>query len=128
MTTASTQRRKEMNMANLSYPGERKLLAAEQKERERIKKSWDAAEAKAGRTLAGLPPQYDGAAQSTVEVLMYELRGHGVDRLKKEYTRRRLAALSAMQVRQIIERLIRLQPQYPSITEELIETLQEQIK
>lgn len=124
----TTSRRKEKNMPTLSYPGERTQLATEQKERDRIRKSWEAAEARAGRTLAGQPPQYDGAAQSTVEVLMYELREHGVDRFKKAYTRRRLANLSAKQVRQIIERLTKLQPQYPNITEELLETLREQIK
>ena len=94
----------------------------------REKKDWDAAEAKADRTLAGLPPQYDGAAQSTVDALMYELREHGVDRLNKADTRRRVADLSATQVRQIIERLKKLQPQYPNITEELLEALREQIK
>jgi hypothetical protein len=118
-----------MNMPRLSgTPAERKVLAADQKERERIKRTWDAANAKADRTSAGLPPQYDGAAQSTVEVLMYELREYGVDRLKKPYTRQRLADLSVAQVREIIERLIKLRPLHPSITDELIETLSEQVK
>jgi hypothetical protein len=36
-------------MAKLSFPGERKMLAAEQKERERIRKSWAASQAQVDR-------------------------------------------------------------------------------
>jgi hypothetical protein len=120
-----------MNMPRQSpTPEGRKQLAAEYKERQRIKRSFAAAEAKADRTLAGLPPKYDGPAQSTVEVLMYELRERGVDGLKKPYTRRRLADCSVKQVQTIIERLskLKLRPEYSNVTDELIEALSEQIK
>jgi hypothetical protein len=117
-----------MNMPRLSGThAERLQLATEGKERARIKRYWDAANAKADRTLAGLPPQYDGAAQSTIEVLMFDLRTHGVDRLNKSYTRQRLADLSTAQIKQIIERLKKLRP-HPNITDELIEILSEQIR
>src|SRR5262245_12242054 len=44
-------------MGRLSYLGERKSLAAEQRERERIRKSWAAAEARVDRQWRGLPPE-----------------------------------------------------------------------
>jgi hypothetical protein len=83
----------------------------------------------AERTWRGLPPERDEAAQSTVEALMYELREHGVDQLKNANTQRRFAEFSGRQLREVIERLIKLRPRYPpGITEELITTLLEQTK
>ena len=66
------------------------------------------------------------AAQSTVEALMIEFRTYGVGRLENPSTQRRLADLSARQVQQIIERLNKLRPRYPNISDELIEILREQ--
>jgi hypothetical protein len=76
-------------------------------------------------TWRGLPPERDEAPQSTVEALMYELRTNGLPQLRKENTQRRLADLSVSQLREVIEQLIRLQPKYPRIDDELIETLRE---
>lgn len=71
---------------------------------------------------------YDGAAASTVEALMIEFRTYGVGRLENPSTQRRLADLSQRQVRQIIARLGKLQPQNPSITDELLDTLKGQTR
>lgn len=78
------------------------------------------------RTWRWLQPERDEAAQSTIEALMFELREYGVDQLKKSNTQRRLADLSAWQVREVIARLTKLRPRYPRITAELIAALQEQ--
>ena len=69
-----------------------------------------------------------GAAPTTVEALMLSLRSRGAAALAERDTKRRLADLSVVQVRQLIDRLIKLQPRYPRIGDELISTLREQIK
>jgi hypothetical protein len=80
------------------------------------------------RAWAGLPPERDEAASSTVEALVFELREHGVNQLKRPATQGRLSALSAGQLPEVIGRLERLRPRYPQITDELIAALREQIK
>jgi len=48
-------------MGRLSFPGERKLLAAQQRERERVRKSWEASQARTERVWNGLPPEPEPA-------------------------------------------------------------------
>jgi|RhiMetdeSRZDD1v2_1073273.scaffolds.fasta_scaffold1438122_2 hypothetical protein len=68
-----------------------------------------------------------GAAPTTVEALMYELRTHGVMALAKPNCQRRLADLSTIQIREVIERLTRMRVRYPAITDELLLTLTGQL-
>ena len=65
----------------------------------------------------------DGAPQSTYDALLWELREYGIAQLKKSETRRRLGDLTTAQVRELIAALIRLRPEYPTITDELIATI-----
>jgi hypothetical protein len=60
------------------------------------------------------------AAPTTVEAVMYELREDGLDAVKVSNCRRRLAALSRDQIREVLTRLIKLRPRYPKITDELL--------
>jgi hypothetical protein len=68
-----------------------------------------------------------GAAPTTVEALMYELRTDGVRALGRPNCQLRLGDLSTMQVREVIERLTRLRARYPAITDELLQTLTDQL-
>jgi len=68
-----------------------------------------------------------GAAPTTVQALMYELRTDGVKALGRPNCQRRLGDLSTIQVREIIERLTRLRARYPAITDELLLTLTDQL-
>jgi hypothetical protein len=61
--------------------------------------------------------------QSTFDALAYELRTHGIDQLQQQSCRRRLGDLSTEQTRKLIETLLRLQPKYPAISDELISKL-----
>jgi hypothetical protein len=61
-----------------------------------------------------------GAASSTVEALMYELRTYGLAALTGPNCQRRLAELSTAQVRKVIERLDRLRTKYSAITGDLL--------
>jgi hypothetical protein len=61
-----------------------------------------------------------GAAGSTVEALMYQLRTYGYAALAGPNCRQRLSELSTAQVREIIGRLMRMRPKYPAITDELL--------
>jgi hypothetical protein len=67
---------------------------------------------------------YGRAAVSTVEVLEYELRTHGIDQLKRPRTQARLAELSADQIADLIAMLRRTQSAYPQISDRLIQLLQ----
>ena len=82
----------------------------------------------AEKAWKGLPPEYDGAASSTVEALMLSLRERGAGALAEANTRRRLGNLSPAQVREVIERLDRLRQKYPAITDELLLQLAERIQ
>lgn len=68
------------------------------------------------------------AAESTVEALMYELREDGMAAFEQPNCRRRFADLSRDQLIEVIDRLIRLRPKYPKITDELLMTLGEEIQ
>jgi hypothetical protein len=69
-----------------------------------------------------------GAAPSTVEAVMYELRTYGLAAIAGPNCQRRLADLSNAQLRQVIERLDRLRPNYPAITDNLLFSLAELIQ
>jgi hypothetical protein len=69
------------------------------------------------------------AAQSTVDALLYELARHGIAQLKEPNCQRRLAEVSASQLRKIIATLIRLQRRHPNtITDKLIITLDAMVR
>jgi hypothetical protein len=82
----------------------------------------------ADRTWRGLPPERIDAAPTTVEALMFSLRSRGSAALTEQNCQRRLADLSLAQVRQVINRLTRLRPQYPAIDDDLIAKLKELIE
>jgi hypothetical protein len=69
-----------------------------------------------------------GAAPTTVEALMYELRTYGLAAVAGPNCRRRLSDLSTAQLREVIGRLIQLRPRCPAITDELLFTLGEQLQ
>jgi hypothetical protein len=68
-----------------------------------------------------------GAAPTTVEALIYELRTDGLEALATSNCQRRLSDLSTIQVRDVIERLTRLRARYPAITDELLSQLGDQL-
>ena len=68
-----------------------------------------------------------GAASTTVEALMYELRTLGVAALAGSNCRRRLAELNRDQLQDIVRRLMRLRTRCPTITDELLFQLGEQL-
>jgi hypothetical protein len=72
------------------------------------------------------PPQYDEAAGSTVEALMFSLRERGAAALLEPACLDRLAGLSSDQIRHVIVRLIALRPSYPNISDELLSKLEAQ--
>jgi hypothetical protein len=61
-----------------------------------------------------------GAPQSTCDAVLYELRTYGLARLQSPVTRRRLGDMSDAQLKYLIAALIRLQPKYHNISDELI--------
>jgi hypothetical protein len=61
-----------------------------------------------------------GAPQATFDALLYELRTHGLPQLRNPDCRRRLGDVSDAQLEDLIAALIRLQPNYYNITDELI--------
>jgi len=79
------------------------------------------------RPPAEPPPQYDQAAQSTVEALMYSFRERGAAALLDRACRTRLGDLSSDQLRDVIKRLTALRPSYPKITDELLSKLEAQL-
>jgi len=66
-----------------------------------------------------------GAAPTTVEALMYELRTYGLAALAGANCRRRLSELSQAQLGEVIGRLMNLRPRYPAITDQLLFQLAE---
>jgi hypothetical protein len=66
-----------------------------------------------------------GAAPATVEAVLYELRTYGIATLAGPNCRRRLADLSTSQLYEVINRLVRLRPTHPAITDELLFQLSE---
>jgi uncharacterized protein YjiS (DUF1127 family) len=71
------------------------------------------------------PRRFERAAQSTVEALVFELRENGAAQLEKANCRRRLSELSDEQLREVIGRLMAMQPQYLKINDALIAALRE---
>jgi hypothetical protein len=67
------------------------------------------------------------AASSTIEAVLFELRTYGLAALAGPNSRRRLTELSSAQLRQVIERLMRLRSKYPAITDDLLLRLGDQI-
>jgi hypothetical protein len=65
--------------------------------------------------------------RSTYDAALYELRTYGLQQLVNSNCRHRLADLSTLQMRELIAALIRLRPQYSSITDELLLKLGEQL-
>jgi len=65
--------------------------------------------------------------RSTVEALMYELRTYGIAAIAGPSCQRRLSELSPDRVREVIERLDRLRPKYPAISDNLLLALAELI-
>jgi hypothetical protein len=64
-----------------------------------------------------------GAAPSTVEAVMYELRTHGTEALKRDNCQRRLSELNDRQLADVIRRLMKLRSQYSAITDKLLAQL-----
>jgi hypothetical protein len=69
-----------------------------------------------------------GAAPTTIEGVMYELRTYGLAALAGPNCRRRLASLSTAQLRGVIGRLMQLRPLYPAITDDLLLKLGEGLR
>jgi hypothetical protein len=69
-----------------------------------------------------------GAAPTTIEGVMYELRTYGLAALAGPNCRRRLASLSTAQLREVIGRLMQLHPLYPAITDDLLLKLGEGLR
>jgi hypothetical protein len=63
------------------------------------------------------------APKATYDALLYELRSYGLPRLQNPTCRQRLGDMSDLQLKELIAALIRLQPNYPNITDELIVVL-----
>jgi len=74
--------------------------------------------AEAKRT--GRPAEPRGAAPTTVEAAMYQLREAGVGALRDPSCQRRLGEMSNGQLKEVIGRLKALQSRYPRITREVI--------
>jgi hypothetical protein len=70
------------------------------------------------------PPR---APQSIYDALLYELRTFGIKQLHNPHCLQRLGDLSTDQVRNLVEALIRLQPRFPAITDQLISLMKEQL-
>lgn len=62
----------------------------------------------------------DGAPNSTVEALVFELRTDGIAALNDPICLRRLDDVSTAQLREVIARLIKLRAKYPVITDDLL--------
>jgi len=67
------------------------------------------------------------AAAATLEALTHSLREGGTKALKEPQTRRRLGELSEQQLYEVIARLIKLRPQYPAISDELLRHLEDKL-
>jgi hypothetical protein len=64
--------------------------------------------------------QAEKAPQVTINALIHELRTDGISQLSDGRCRHRLSALSTEQMRDLIGSLLRLRPNYPAITDDLI--------
>ena len=71
------------------------------------------------------PRRWPEAPQSTYDAALFELREYGITQLEKPNSQRRLVMLSPKQLEEVTAALLRLQPRYQTITDELIATLRE---
>src|SRR5262249_22643671 len=67
--------------------------------------------------------RYNEAPEATYNAAVYELRTHGLPQLNKSNCQRRLADLSAAQIKAVIASLQVGRNQYPKVTDELLTTL-----
>jgi hypothetical protein len=72
-------------------------------------------------------PNRWATSQSTYDAALLELRKYDITQLEKPNCQRRLAMLSPKQLEDMIAALLRLQPRYQTITNELIATLREML-
>ena len=63
---------------------------------------------------------FNGAPNSTVEALVFELRTDGIAALNDSSCLRRIDDVSTAQLREVFGRLIKLRPKYPFITDDLL--------
>ena len=92
-------------------------------------KEMENVETEIGRCRAAVRRQRErfGAASTTVEALMYELRTFGLAAQAGSNCQRRLAELNREQLHEIIRRLMHLRSHYPAITDELLYQSGEQL-
>ena len=64
-----------------------------------------------------------GAAQSTYDAVLWELREYGADRLAHSECQRRLSELSPNQLRDLGAALTRIRDRYSSISDQLLDAL-----
>jgi hypothetical protein len=62
----------------------------------------------------------DGAPQSTLDALNYELRSHGLAALEHPNCRHRLTEVSPEQLRELMTALIRVRAECAAVTDELL--------
>jgi hypothetical protein len=75
--------------------------------------------------LRVLSTKRDGAAGSTVDALLHQLRTGGLAALKDPSCRARLTELSDAQLRDVLGRLIRIRGKFAAVTDDLIIALDE---
>jgi hypothetical protein len=85
----------------------------------KLPKNWDRMSLPALWEALNAAPRLE-AAKSTCDALLYELRTLGVAALAGPNCKQRLSALSTKQLRDLIAALMRLRPQYPAITDDLL--------
>jgi hypothetical protein len=67
--------------------------------------------------------RYNEAPEATYNAVLYELRTHGLPQLSNENCQRRLADLSAAQLKNLMASLQQRRGQYPNVCDELLTTL-----
>jgi hypothetical protein len=64
--------------------------------------------------------QLYGAPEATCNALLYELKTHGLPQLQNPDCQQRLGDVSDAQLKDLVAALIRLQPNYHNISDELV--------
>jgi hypothetical protein len=67
--------------------------------------------------------RYNEAPKATYDAIVYELRTYGLPQLKNPSCQRRLADLSAAQVKNVMASLQQWRGRYPNVCDELLATL-----
>jgi hypothetical protein len=101
--------------------------AAQPKRGSGLPSNWDQMSVGALWDRLNDPRRWPEAPQSTYDAALFELREYGITQLEKPNCQRRLAVLSPKQLEDVIAALLRLQPRYQTITDELIATLREML-